>query len=218
MVYTRDSVADFEPYLDLARTLGAAEARFIPLRRVGAGVAHADLAPDPAEAFGALRAVLARRPELRPLLRRDWFSILATLCRFSLPRSGCGVGRKVVFLDADGAVYPCPNHADPAWRCGVVTETPLARLVHESPVMAALRERCQVDRIPRCAACPFRYWCAGDCRGEALAATGDPLAPAPACESLRRLVPELLWLLADDALPGWPAGLSAGAVRDVFQP
>ncbi len=200
MVYDRDGLDGFEPYLELARALGAREARFIPMRRMGRALELADRAPDQAAAFTHLLDVLARRPELRSLLLRDYFSIFTTIFRFSSPRTGCGVGRKVIFVDADGAVYPCPNHTRPEHACGNLLQTGLEELVRTSPVMRAMRERYVVDRYTRCRACPFRYWCAGDCRGEVLAASGDPAEPSPHCDELRQVYEQLLWLLADGDL------------------
>ena len=198
MVYGRDSVQDFEPYLELALELGAREARFIPMRRLGRGSDVAsERGPDQAEAFAQLLQVLQRRPELRPLLLRDYFSITSTIMRFSAPRSGCGVGRRVILIDADGTVYPCPNHAAPEHACGNLQHSSLPALLHDSPVMQAMRRRYHVDRYTRCRRCPFRHWCAGDCRGEVLAITGDPADPSPHCEQLRLIYQQMLWLIAD---------------------
>jgi uncharacterized protein len=219
MVYDRGSVGEMEPYLDLARSLSVAEARFIPLRSIGAAREHAERRPDQAAACEHLLEVLARRPELRSLLLRDYFTITATIFRFAAARTSCGIGRKVVFIDSDGAVYPCPNHVDEAHRAGRLTETPLARIVRGSAVMNAVRQRYQVRRFERCSTCPFRHWCAGDCRGEVVAATGDPAAPSPHCEELRRMYRRLLWLLADgdrrlEVAPSLPGG---SATADAFR-
>ncbi len=198
MVYTRGTEGRFEPYLYLARGLGSTEARFIPMRRIGGGCALAEQMPDQLAAFRTLLDVLQRRPELRPLLGRDWFSIAMAVCRFAVPRTGCGIGRQVLFVDADGTVYPCPNHVAPELAAGRLTETPLADIVLTSPVFEAMRDRYRVDRYTACRSCAFRHWCVGDCRGEALSVFGDPHAPSPHCAQLKKLYPELLWLLADN--------------------
>jgi radical SAM protein with 4Fe4S-binding SPASM domain len=196
MVYTRDSANDIEPYLDLALRLGVHEARLIPMRMIGGGAAAAAACPDQHTILTRLLDVLRRRPEFGRLLKRDYFSILATMCRASAQRTNCGIGRRVVFVDADGAVYPCPNHVFPDLRAGDLRTDRLVEIVERSPVMRAVRERYDVRRYTRCRACPFRHWCAGDCRGEVLATTGDPAAPSPHCAELRHIFIEMFWQIA----------------------
>jgi radical SAM protein with 4Fe4S-binding SPASM domain len=219
MVFTRGSEGEFEPYLDLAKRLGAAEARFIPLRRIGGGAKDASLSPDRVHGLESLLEVLARRPELRPLLLRDFFTIAMTVLRFSAPRRNCGIGRKVVFLDADGGVYPCPNHVSPEFLCGNVRERPLQELFLSCAAMDGVRARYDVSNYAKCRDCAFRQWCAGDCRGEVRALTGDPLEAPPHCGELFEMHKRMLWLLAenDDRLgtrPSLPGGRRAS---DAFE-
>ncbi len=199
MVMTRDSPEQFEPYFDLARDIGAAEVRFIPLRRIGSGADHAHAAPDLYECFGKLLGILRRRPELASLLQRDFFSILMTACRFSRLRSDCGIARRCLFVDANGDIFPCPNHRTPDCRCGNVRNQPLAHVLERSKVLDALRIQYRMEEMPTCRVCAFRYWCAGDCRAEALCTTGDPGAPSPYCDQIKTTIREMFWLLAD----GW---------------
>jgi radical SAM protein with 4Fe4S-binding SPASM domain len=199
MVMTRGCEEEFESYFDLAARLGAQEVRFIPLRRLGLGADHADEVPDLPSCFGRLVDIIRRRPELSPMLRRDFFSILMAACRFSCLRDNCGIGRRCLFVDADGSVFPCPNHRDPGCRCGDVRTTPLGTLMEGSAVLGTLRERYDMERMTTCQACSFRYWCAGDCRAEALAVGGTPQSPSPYCEDLKHLMKEMFWLIAE----GW---------------
>jgi radical SAM protein with 4Fe4S-binding SPASM domain len=218
MVYTRPDACTLERYFDLALRLGVNEARLIPMRAIGRGLDCADALPDQAEVFEDLMDVLARRPDVRPLLGRDFFSILNAVCRHSTPRTGCGIGRKVLFIDADGLVYPCPNHTTPGHVCGDLRQDDIAAIARNSSVLNALRERYQVERYTSCGTCAFRYWCAGDCRGEVLAATGDPLGPSPHCEELRTVIKEMLWLAAenDGRLGGGSDQMGTTAPEDTF--
>lgn len=219
MVYGRESMDRFEPYLDLALSLGASEARFIPLRLIGRGAGHADSLPDQFQAYRHLVSILRRRPELARLLRRDYFSITSAICRFSIPRSGCGIGRKVIFIDADGTVYPCPNHVYPELACGNIADQSLADIVHKSPVMEATRKRYQVTNYTRCQNCTFRHWCAGDCRGEVLSVATDPLAPSPHCQELRSMMLEMFWAIAggDTTLGPTPRDDDGKPVQEIFR-
>ena len=198
MVFTSKTINDFEAYLDLAKDLGVREARFIPMRLMGRGADMARDLPDLVQAFDTLLEVLQRRPELRRLLVRDFFSILQAVCGHAAARPGCGVGARVIFIDADGRVFPCPNHRQEQLCLGSLADLDLERLVRGSEVLQEVRQAYQVDNYPGCSSCPFRYWCAGDCRGEALNITGDPFAPPPHCQELRVLIPKMLWLMAEE--------------------
>jgi radical SAM protein with 4Fe4S-binding SPASM domain len=204
MVMTRRCEEEIEAYFDLALQIGAREVRFIPLRRIGRASTESDQVPDLDACFQRLVAILRRRGELARLLHRDFFSILMTACRFSRLRTNCGIARRCLFVDADGGIYPCPNHRDPRFRCGYVGAAPLAGLLETSPVLGALRAEYRLEKMPACGRCAYRYWCAGDCRAEALAVSGSPAAPSPYCGSLQRLMQEMLWLTAE----GWQ-GLGA---------
>ena len=80
------------------------------------------------------------------------------------------------------------------------------------------RERYQVSRYRRCRSCAFRHWCAGDCRGEVLALTGDPTAPSPHCEELQEVYTEMLWLISGGDVPlgVMSSGRSGKATVDTF--
>jgi len=193
MVFDCDGPALFEAYLELGRRLGAAKVRFIPLRLIGRGQPLRERMPDLLSAWGELRRVTARQPELAALLKRDFFSILSRVCGEPGCKTGCGLGRQVLFIDADGAVYPCPSLTGEEYYCGNVAADSVAGLVLESPVFQRLRGVCHVSRRSGCRSCEYRHWCAGDCRAEALSCGEDLRSPAPHCAELRRLIPELLW-------------------------
>jgi radical SAM protein with 4Fe4S-binding SPASM domain len=197
MVIKKSTLSGMADFLALSDELKVDEARFIPLRQVGAVsescATSADL-PDPLAGFEQLTAVLEAYPEYGRLLARDFFSIAAVQCRFSSSRVSCGIGRRVIFIDADGGIYPCPNHVTEAFRVGNITTDVLENVLEQA--MAPIRARYHIDLFSRCRTCPFRRWCAGDCRGEVVATTSDPAAPSPHCNSLRTMYKRILWRLA----------------------
>jgi mycofactocin biosynthetic radical S-adenosylmethionine protein MftC len=199
MVMTRGCEDEFEPYFDLAMKTGVHEVRFIPLRRIGRGLANSAAVPDLYACFRRLVEILRARPRLSRLLERDFFSILMKVCRISRLRTNCGIGRRCLFVDADGTIFPCPNHRNSELQCGHVLRTPLANVLDDSPVVKSMRLRYRMEEMPTCLECAFRYWCAGDCRAEVLSVTGDPRAPSPYCEPLRKTMTDLFWLIAE----GW---------------
>ncbi len=219
MVLQSSNIEDMENYLKLATDLGVNEARFIPLRNAGAAGDHdPGAAPDRYAAFENLLDILARRPEFSRLLVRDFFSISMIQCRYTTSRVSCGIARRVIFIDADGEVYPCPNHVTPGFALGNVADDSLQHVLRDCVLANELRDRYRVDRYTRCRDCPFSHWCAGDCRGEVIAVTGDPAAPSPHCKELRAMYTRMLWLIADEdpRLAGLPERPAGKAAKDTF--
>jgi radical SAM protein with 4Fe4S-binding SPASM domain len=199
MVITRNTVEQMGEFLALADKLKVDEARFIPLRKVGAAAessVKADNLPDPLVGFEQLTAILDEHPEYGRLLARDFFTIAAEQCRFSSSRVSCGIGRRVIFIDADGTLFPCPNHATEAFRLGHIETDSLETILKGADRMGRIRKLYHVDNYRQCAKCPFKRWCAGDCRGEVLAMFKKPTAPSPHCKSLRKMYKQILWRLA----------------------
>ncbi len=181
-------------YLRMARDLGAAEARFIPLKRIrsGTGLGAADL-------VGLIRLTvetIAREPDLAGLLGRDFVTILANTCRSCARRQSCGTASQTFLLDADGTVYPCISLAYPEFRAGSVLEADLARILKRASVLAAVRSSAGLPGRQDCASCCFRHWCMGVCRGETYEATGSLSARSATCAANRASIIETFWTLS----------------------
>lgn len=219
MVYDANNIDEMESYLDLALSLNVDEARFIPLRNAGAAVKHDPSArPNQIKVFEHLLGILERRPNVRRLLKRDFFSIAMIKCRSSSSSISCGIGRRVIFLDADGSIYPCPNHVSDIYKLGNIIENTLSEILHHTKRMQEIRDKYRIDRYTKCAKCAFRRWCAGDCRGEVLSVTGDPLAPSVHCSELKKMYTRILWLIAagDSRVPGFDPQTGGKDAKDVF--
>ncbi|UCH33232.1 MAG: radical SAM protein [Armatimonadota bacterium] len=199
MVCHRDNLAYLEPFYGFAAALGVAEARFIPLKRIG-GALSGRL--DPVRINDLMRAAFAtfeREPRYLPLTGRDAFSILANTCQYSSRRPSCGTGLQTVLLDADGRLYPCPNTNVPEFAIASIRDPDFefAEVWQESPVLQRHRQLTDISRMNEtCSVCVVRHWCLGGCRGETLATTGDLTAPAPNCLELREATMEMFWILA----------------------
>ncbi len=209
MVYTARTFRRLEALLELCRELGAEEARFMPLRGLGRARGLLDQVPDQAVVLEHLLELMGRRPELASRLGRGYFASLVRGCTRSSTRAGCGIGTDTLLLDADGAVYPCPNHCAPAFRLGSVAEHPLARIYRDAPELTRLRAEYRVERYDDCRTCAFRRWCAGDCRGEVRAQGGSASGRAPHCAELQGVVRRIFWLLAD----GDPRAVALAGMR-----
>jgi radical SAM protein with 4Fe4S-binding SPASM domain len=200
MVCHQGNIDQLEGFFQLAAELGVNEARFIPLKLLGAAV-DSGLRPVPmSELVGAAYALFRRRPEFVPLLGRDALSILANTCRYSARRVSCGTGRQTVLLDADGSLYPCLNLKHPNFRlaCTRDNDYNIGEAWEDSAILGKLRDDTSIENPARaCSRCPVRYWCLGGCRGEAFAATGCVSAPAPDCAELRRTMLDMMWILTE---------------------
>ncbi len=200
MVCHRGNLAHLSDFFKFARKLGADEARFIPLKKMG-GAVNAGFDPVPLDEL-LLRAfeMFKAHPEYLALAGRDAFSIQASICRYSSRRSSCGTGLQTVLLDADGAVYPCLNTNQQCFRIGSVRDPSydFRSLWLNSPVLAEVRRQTALHEPGQeHAGCPVRYWCLGGCRGENRALTGGLQNRPPHCAELRRGVIEMFWMLAE---------------------
>lgn len=95
-------------------------------------------------------------------------------------RACCGAGGTTLFVDEKGDCYPCSALVRPDCRLGNLLEEPFETVYRERGVKG-FRQRVHVDRIEECRACPYRYFCAGDCR----ALTDDVLRRTPYCEQVK---------------------------------
>ncbi len=193
MVFDSESHSQFAGYLELAQSLGVAEVRFIPMRLIGRAAQMRERMPNLLAAYNELQNITVKRPDLTTLLKRDYFSILNHVCSIPGRRTGCGLGSKVLFIDADGSYYPCPNFTTQEFCCGHVDSAPIAELLHLSPVLNHLRETCHVDQRVDCRSCTYRHWCAGDCRAEAMHSGEDLLSGAPHCAEIPKLIETMQW-------------------------
>ncbi len=89
---------------------------------------------------------------------------------------GCSAGRGFVYIKPDGKVWPC---AFLPLDCGSVRMARFSDIYHDSPILAALRDR--EGRLKgRCGHCRYTTVCGG-CRGMAYSHSGDFLGEDPAC-------------------------------------
>lgn len=89
---------------------------------------------------------------------------------------GCTAGRGLVYIKANGEVWPCPFVEVSA---GNVKENSFPEIWRESGVFKHLRQRKKALK-GRCRLCRFAEMCGG-CRGRAWALKGDYLAEDPSC-------------------------------------
>lgn len=89
---------------------------------------------------------------------------------------GCTAGRGLVYIKANGEVWPCPFVEVSA---GNIRETPFSEIWRKSEVFQNLRQRKKTLK-GKCSLCQFIEICGG-CRGRAWALKDDYLSEDPSC-------------------------------------
>ena len=158
-------------YLRVARAWGVRTVSFARAIPLGAGAGLGSYEPDQyRHVLEALSS--ARVPGVAAEVRDATFdrSLLT-----GLPQQYRGEeGRVILAVDADGTCYGSRRMP---LRLGNVRETPLSELWRH-PTLQTIRTG---ELGGKCATCELRPECRGGSRSAAWAATGDPLAPDPAC-------------------------------------
>ncbi|MBI4928915.1 MAG: SPASM domain-containing protein, partial [Anaerolineae bacterium] len=132
-------------------------------------------------------------PDLLPEAAWSSLSAAERMAYGFLPASSCGMGQNL-YIEPDGAAYPCYAWHAPAWRLGnVLVPDGLAEVLNSSAWKSL--GCATVDSNRGCRTCALRYLCGGMCRawtfrGEA--AQTDLNAPAGDCTRLRERAAGLL--------------------------
>ncbi len=103
-------------------------------------------------------------------------------------RRVCGVGQNYLVFDAQGRIH----------RCQMQMNDPIADADADDP-LAAVRSSIQNFQNPpveqtQCAACAWRYFCAGGCHWATYRQTGRYDAPSPYCALYQALYPQVVRL------------------------
>lgn len=200
MVCCRQNFESLEAFLDLAIQWKVPEARFIPLKHMGAATAHhLEMVPH-YEIVTTAWQLLKKHPEYRHLFGRDCLTILANTCRYSDQKLSCGTGSQTFLLDVDGRLYPCLNLNRPEFAFGHIFDKnfDFKEIWKNSKALKHVRAAVNIGNADGpCATCPVRFWCLGGCRGETYANTGQLSARSIHCGDLRRTIIEIFWILSE---------------------
>jgi uncharacterized protein len=124
---------------------------------------------------------------LKQLLSKSLLSqaILALLHNKKL-RYACGAGIKFIAVSCAGDIYLCHRFVgQPDFKLGSIFEPNLKNRYQESPL----------TRVPGCAACFARYYCAGGCKHDNAGSCGSAWTPSEDICRLRRRELELAAVL-----------------------
>jgi radical SAM protein with 4Fe4S-binding SPASM domain len=93
---------------------------------------------------------------------------------------GCPAGSKLLYISANGEVYPCTALWDPEFLVGSVRKRPLREL-YDDPRMKYVGSFSKENIKGSCRACDNFSNCGGACRGTVYSLTGDLTASLPYC-------------------------------------
>jgi len=202
MVCHSGNFAYLQDFYELADSLGVNEARFIPLKKIGGGKEYRFKPVSTEEIIKKAESIFKKEKNLRRLMGRDCFTIIANTCRFSNKRPSCGIGLQTLLLDSDGNLYPCLNTNVNALRIANIRDEgfDFIQIWKNSALLNNVRKLTSIDNINNaCSKCLVRYWCLGGCRGETYSTKGTLNLKAINCKDLRKSIIEMFWLLTDNS-------------------
>lgn len=197
MVCHTENMDEIEPYYNLAHELGVDRVRFSPMQKAGAGIECGLQAPSYKALIDKGIDIINTYPEYETFLGSDFFSTMAGICRRCGKQSWCGTGERVVMVNSDGTVYPCPNHHLPEFKAGNIREKSFKEIWEDSPVLHKIRKTYPVDQLnEQCAECPVKNWCVGWCRGETYQSTHSMREPSVMCQQVKQVIIDMFFYLS----------------------
>jgi len=199
MVVQKLNYHQINDFYNLGRNLRVNEIRFIQLKRMGRA-REGDLEPvSNIELLNAINILKKNNPGAKKYLKRDYHTIMKTICSISNRRAYCGTGLKTLLIDSDGEVFPCPNHNLPEFACGNIKDKSFQEIWLKSPILNKVRNTYHIDKInSECPSCSVKYWCMGGCRGETYENTSNMRSKAVGCEDIRNTIIETFWMLSEN--------------------
>jgi radical SAM protein with 4Fe4S-binding SPASM domain len=198
MVVHEFNFQDIEKFYYYGRSLRVNEVRYIPLKIIGRGklnfnpILKEDL-------LLVIHNLIKNHPESKQYFKRDYYTIMKTMCAYSNQTLYCGTGSKTLLVDANGDIYPCPNHYLPEFNCGNITKKSFEDIWLKSPILKEVRSTYNINKINNdCNNCIVKYWCKGGCRGEAYENSRIMTSKAIGCEDIRKSIIETFWILSKE--------------------
>lgn len=169
--------------------------QYIIMNQLGRAIPNNIVNSDDALLFIKLHQIISRSPVVRHAMRNSTLANIIAGNSLGLFFYHCGVGFQTNFyVQSDGDIFPCRAMIQPEFKLGNLKDNPYA----DEQKLARLR-MLEVDTLnPVCAACDFRYWCSGECRGENYIVTGSLTSPTTYCDELIDGFITSLYLTAQD--------------------
>ncbi|UDQ96896.1 radical SAM protein [Lentisphaerota bacterium WC36G] len=201
LVCHNENLQYLKNFYELATNLNVNEARFIPLKNIGAAKENQVKEASTTEIMLSTAQLFKDNPKFLKLAGRDMFSITAFLCSLGNYRPSCGIGLQTFLLDADGTIYPCLNTNSAKFKIANIREDDFnfKEMWYNSNILQEVRNSTTVENMnPYCQKCFVKHWCLGGCRGENFYNNGNLNTPAVNCKNLKQSFLEIFWILSEN--------------------
>jgi radical SAM protein with 4Fe4S-binding SPASM domain len=110
---------------------------------------------------------------------------------------GCGVGRNIISIGADGTVYPCHMLHVENCKLGNILDTRLGAILssEENPF-----QNLSVECIEPCNKCEFKYLCGGACRAGSYYKYGNIYSQDEKCNMTKAFLRNIIQQLKDEVM------------------
>jgi mycofactocin biosynthetic radical S-adenosylmethionine protein MftC len=145
--------------------------------------------------YSALFNICISKPHLKEFLKPAAFYLFIYKISKSLTQKDCGLSNKSFFLNQDGKLYICGALKEPEFDLPYTAEVDLIKNTHL--FCDNITQKYNVEQILNCTNCNYKYFCAGDCRGEANDVFKNKLEIHPDCEDIKLLYKDMMFKLSE---------------------
>jgi radical SAM protein with 4Fe4S-binding SPASM domain len=194
MVYHTGNIHELEDFIALGIDLGVSGVRFIPYNYLGRGSSSTLVKVMPYHMVKAVHTILRTHPEWGDFIDQSFFGNISVIVRSAPRYVYCGSGLSTLLVESNGDLYPCINLKYPEFNVGNLREHTFSHLWVTSPVLKEMRSLC-VEDSSQCSHCAVKYLCGMGCRSEIYELTRRIRLPTFFCESWKKSVFEMCWIL-----------------------
>lgn len=186
MTPTKSNYSEAPQLIELAEKLGIKHIHFSRLSRQGrAQNKWKDMEISPFEHLTLYKLLQPYRERYRKseeikisgLYGNDF---IEQISKKAPPTIGCDMGANIR-VRADGRIFPCPRFDKLEYSVGDITDTDMIKVRERIYEIRALFPQ-RVQKISKCRACAFKYFCGSGCLADAVLARGSVWYADPSCD------------------------------------